>query len=273
MRRPVPVRSPSTAAAAAPAHAAEEHGAAHGEAHCPGHGPLDPPHHVNWWQGLLGVDNEKAQSPSFVNRLLWRYENKDDPCDPKNQPPPFLASALNFLVLVAILYRFGRAPINAALAKRKQAIMGDIEAAARLRRDAKKRLAEYEERFERLEETLEALKADYAAQGQREKERILAEAEERRARMKRDAEFRIEQEMKEARAQLLREAVEGAVRAAEELIRARVNATDMARMADEYLLSIGPALGGAGSGGAAAHSARSGASSISAGQPPVGGVA
>jgi F-type H+-transporting ATPase subunit b len=222
---------------------AEHHGGGHA---CPGHGPNDPPHHINFWQGLIGVNNEKAQQDGFLNRLLWRYDNKADPCDAKNQPPPLLASILNFGLLVFILYRFGRKPLSDALVKRKQSIMGEIDNATRLKKEARERLVDYEERFEKIEETLQALTAEHAAQSEREKKHILAEAEERRARMRRDAEFRIEQEIKAARIELLHEAVDSAITAAEELIRKRVSEGDIQRMADDYLSSVSAAVSTAG---------------------------
>jgi F-type H+-transporting ATPase subunit b len=228
----------------------EEH---HGGGHeCPGHGPNDPPHHINYFQGIIGVNNEKAQQDGFLNKLLWRYHNKSDPCDEKNQPPPLLASVLNFGLLVFILYRFGRKPLSEALVKRKQSIMGEIENATRLKKEARARLVDYEERFEKIEETLAALTAEHAAQSEREKKHILAEAEERRLRMRRDAEFRIEQEIKAARIELLHEAVDSAIAAAEELIQKRVSEGDIQRMADDYLSSVSAALSTAGKDRAAA---------------------
>lgn len=209
---------------------------------CPGHGPLDPPHHVNWWRGLLMVNNERAKQGGTLNHLLFRYHNENDPCDPDNEPPPFLASILNFGLLAFVIYRFGRKPVAEALQKRKATIMTDIENATRLRDEAEKRLEHYKDRFEHIEETLAELKAEYAAQAEIEKKHILAEAEERRARMRRDAEFRVEQELKSARAELLAEAVRGAVGAAEELIRQRATTQDQDRIAQEYLRLVPAAV-------------------------------
>jgi F-type H+-transporting ATPase subunit b len=209
---------------------------------CAGHGPMDAPHHVNWWKGMLMVNNARAEKGGFVNSLLFRYHNEVDACDPKNEPPPFLASLMNFGLLAFILYRFGKKPIGEALQKRRQTIMGDIENATRLREEAEARLNDYEDRFERIEETLGQLKAEYAAQSEVEKKHILAEAEERRARMRRDAEFRIEQELKSAKVELLQEAVLGAVKAAEEIIRQRATTQDQERLAQEYLKSVPEAL-------------------------------
>ncbi|WP_437676404.1 F0F1 ATP synthase subunit B family protein [Sorangium sp. So ce131] len=215
-------------------HAEAGHGA---EEHCPGHGPTDPPPHVNWWHGLIGVNNEAAQKGG-INALLWRYHDEKNPCDPKNEPPPFLASVLNFGLLAFIVVRFGRKPIADALRKRKETIMHELDNAARLKQDAEKRLEQYEDKLTRLEETLAALKAEHAAQAELEKAHVLAEAEQRRARMRRDAEFRISQELKEARVILLQEAVQGAVVAAEELLRQRVGREDHDRAAEEYLKAI-----------------------------------
>jgi len=229
---------------------AEEEG--HGEHEwCPGHGASDPPPAPNWWRGILMVNNELAKSPSFVNQLLFRYENKKDPCDKDNAPPPFLATVINFGVLAFVLYKFGRKPLAEALVKRKTTIMAEIEAATKLREDAERRLAEYEDKFERIEETLGELRAELAAQSEQEKKHILAEAEERRARMIRDAEFRIEQEGKTARAELLQQAIAGAAIAAEELLVKKVGPSDLERMAEDYLKAVGTAIKGPSVGAAA----------------------
>ncbi len=238
----------------APTHAAhaEEEESGHGEHEfCPGHGPSDPPPAVNWWQGILMVNNDLAESPSPINKLLFRYENKDNPCDEKNKPPPFLATVINFAILGFILYKFGRKPLAEALLKRKTTIMADIDTATELYENAERRLEEYEDKFERMDETMAQLRAELAAQSEQEKKHILAEAEERRLRMLRDAEFRIEQEGKAVRAELLQQAIVGAALAAEELLVKKVGPSDLDRMAEDYLKAVGPAIKGPSVGAAA----------------------
>jgi F-type H+-transporting ATPase subunit b len=240
--RPLPHAGPLPSRPDAhPAEAGEEHASAH-EHECPGHGPLDPPPPPNLWHGLLMVNNGAVDRGGFLNRLLFRYENSKDPCDPKNEPPPFLASLINFGVLAYILYRFGRKPLAEALRKRKQTIMADIERATKLREDASLRLDDYQDKLDNIEAKLDEVRAEYAAQAELEKKVVLAEAEERRVRMRRDAELRVEQEAKAARAQLLRDAVEAAVVAAEELLAKQITASDLDRMAGDYLKSVGTAI-------------------------------
>lgn len=219
----------------------EEHGGGHGPGHCPGHGPTDPPGHVNWWKGLLWIDNEKSQQPG-LNQLLYRYENKLDPCDPKNLPPPFLASLLNFGLFGFVLFRFGKKPLEDSLRKRKQQIMTDIDTATRLREQAEDRLAEYEDKLERLEETLEQLRKEQRAQAEAERKAILAEAEEKKARLVRDAEVRVEQELAAAKEEIVKEALLAALVAAEDLVQKRSTAADHERIGREYLGQLGPAL-------------------------------
>lgn len=241
-RRPVAPPIPAHAGHGAHAEAEESGHGAH--EHCPGHGPSDPPPPVNWWRGLLMVNNERARSDSFINQLLFRYENAHDPCDKDNLPPPFLASVFNFAILGFILYKFGRKPLAEALVKRKTTIMAEIDTATKLKEDAERRLEEYEDKFERMDETLDELRAELAAQSEQEKKHILVEAEERRVRMLRDAEFRIEQEGKVARAELLQQAIVGAAVAAEELLVKKVGPSDLDRMAEDYLKAVGPAIKG-----------------------------
>jgi F-type H+-transporting ATPase subunit b len=211
---------------------------AHG-GHCPGHGPYDPPPHINWYQGILGVDNEKARSPRFLDRLLWRYKNDKDECDPKNQEPPLVAAFFNFFVLMFVLYRFGKKPLMDGLAKRKRGIMHDIEAADALKVQSEERLKNYERQMSRIEERRKELEEEHRQQWEIEKKRILEEARDKSERLRRDARFRVEQELKQARIDLTRASVDAAVAAAEELVQARIEKTDQDRLADAYLTGVG----------------------------------
>jgi len=194
--------------------------------------------HINWWQGLLGVDNVKAKSASGLDRLLYRYKNTENECDPANQEPPILAQIINLSILILLFAKFGKKPLAEALAKRKKAIVEDIQAAKALGDEAEARLADYAEQFENLEDRRVELREESQLQWESEKKRILAEAEERRTRMRRDAEFRVQQELKEAQQLLLHEAIQGATQAAQEILSKRLSQSDHDRLADEYLGSI-----------------------------------
>ena len=228
-------------------HEEEAHGGGGGEHECPGHGPEDPPPPINLWHGLLGVNNDKAgPGASTLDHLLWRYENPKDHCDPRNEPPPYTASIINFAIMVLLLFRFGQKPLEDSLAKRKQTIMADIDTATKLLEDAEDRLADYEDKLDNIEDKRAEMLAEYAAQAEVEKKHILADAEERRARMKRDAELRVEQELKAAQEELLHEAIVAATAAAEALVQKQISRADHDKMAADYLKSVGSALSAGG---------------------------
>ena len=64
---------------------------------------------------------------------------------------------------------------------------------------------------------------------------MVAQAEEKAARMRRDTSFLIEQQVKQLRADLTREATRAAIDAAQEILTAKTNDDDQRRLASDYL--------------------------------------
>lgn len=152
--------------------------------------------------------------------------------------PPFVAMILNFALLVGIYYAFGRKPIAAGLQARRDNVAKEIEEANRIKKEAEDRAKMYQAKLARLEDELVTARQALVEAGQGERERIVREAEEKAARMRRDADMRIEQEMKQMRQDIWREAVEQAVGAAEELLKKRVTQADQERLAEQYLTEL-----------------------------------
>jgi F-type H+-transporting ATPase subunit b len=180
-------------------------------------------HAINWYWGMLG--EKDGVEPS----LAWR---------PTGMSPPLVAETFDAALLLYLVYRFSRRPVKDALKKRKEAILQGMETAAKMKSDAAERLAEYERKLQRTDDDIERVKAEMRAAGESERVRILEEAREKRARMERDAHHLIEQELQAAREALLRETVQGAVRAAEQLLVKQIGPSDQQRLADEYLTSL-----------------------------------
>ncbi|MBW2456587.1 MAG: ATP synthase F0 subunit B [Deltaproteobacteria bacterium] len=233
----------------------DEHG------YCIGHGPKDRPTAINLVHGWLGVNNEKAIPGPKRNSnagwrfwedsdwwkwqltpYLWRYENHDDHCDPRNQPIPLLANIINLGALLFLFGRFGRKPLAEALRKRKQTIMSELDKARTIKKGAQDRLAHYEDELAHLDDTLVALRDKYVAEGELEEKRVMSGAGEARDRMLADVDFRLSQETKSARDDLSRAALDGALSSAEKLLGYKVTKADHDRLAEEYLSQIGPAL-------------------------------
>jgi len=203
-------------------------GAGHAE-HAEGHDAHAGGHHlpsfqdINWFHGFLG--EKEGVTPD----LLYRAPGT---------PVPFGALLLNAAILYYLLYRFAKKPISEGLVNRRNAVMRGMDDAARMKRDAEKRLAEYEAKLEHIDEEVERVRREMREAGELERTRILAEARARRERMERDARLLIEQELKAAREALVAETVEAAVRTAKTTLASQINLGDQQRLADEYLAGL-----------------------------------
>jgi F-type H+-transporting ATPase subunit b len=155
------------------------------------------------------------------------------------ETPPYIAMLINFGILAAGYYYLGKKPIAEGLQARRDSISKEIEDAQRMKREAEGRAKIYQGKLEKLEDELRMARESLVQAGQAESERIVREAEAKADRMKRDAEFLVEQELKAIRGQLLRETVEAAVAAAEDLLKKRVTQADQERLAEEFLADLG----------------------------------
>ncbi len=155
------------------------------------------------------------------------------------ETPPFVAMLINFGLLAGAYYYLGRKPIAAGLQARRDSISKEIEEAQRMKHEAEERAKVYQHKLETLEVELKAARESLVRAGEAEGERIVRDAEAKADRMRKDAEFMVEQEMKQLRGDLLRETVQAAIGAAEELLRKRVTPADQERLAEDYLADLG----------------------------------
>jgi F0F1-type ATP synthase membrane subunit b/b' len=172
-------------------------------------------------------------------------ESESDHLEPINwvnfgsSTPPYLAMVINFGILAAGYYLFGKKPIAAALQNRRDTIAKDIDEANKMLGEAQERAKTYQAKLERLEDEVKTARGALVQSGEAERERIVSDAEAKADRMRKDAEFLVDQERKQIRQDLWRETVEAAVSAAEDLLKKRVTTADQERMAEDYLADLG----------------------------------
>jgi F-type H+-transporting ATPase subunit b len=142
---------------------------------------------------------------------------------------------LNFAVWAGLVIYGLSKIVPPFLAKRRAGIVDGLEEARQLKDAAEAKHAEYSERIENLDAELERLREEFKRAGLEERDRMVAEASSRAEKTRAEARFLIEQQMKQLREDLTREAVEAAVSAAEKILRERSTAADQQRLADEYL--------------------------------------
>jgi F-type H+-transporting ATPase subunit b len=149
-----------------------------------------------------------------------------------------IASFVNFFVLISLFIYLFRDKLNAFLKERRAAIEVELNEAARLRAEAEAKHKEYSERMAHLDQELAQIKREMIAAGEKERDRIVAEAEEKASRMRKEAEFIVEQQVKQLREDLKRETSESAVEAAEALLVKATTSFDQTRLAQEYLAAL-----------------------------------
>ena len=159
----------------------------------------------------------------------------------------FFWTIVNLFLLFGVLWFFGRKPLVAWFAERRDRIQGEVEAAANLRREAEERHARWERKLGELETELEEIRGSVRARAETERARILEDARNAAERIRADAEISIDQELRRARDELRREAADLSVELAADLLRGQLTDVDRDRLIDEFVAKIEQPSSGSGS--------------------------
>lgn len=185
--------------------------------------------------------HEFGPPPTFNFADFDRYAKEKDAAAKGHGTPviPYVYVLVNTLILYAMYYYLGKKPIGDGLAARRDAIAKELDEAAKIKAEAQAKLDEYTERLDKLDQELDRMKQELTLAGEKDRDRIVKEAEERAERMKKDAQFLLDQEMKQLRVDLQKYAVDAAMRAAETALASKVSPQDQERVADEFLSMLG----------------------------------
>jgi F-type H+-transporting ATPase subunit b len=145
---------------------------------------------------------------------------------------------VNFLLFLFLIVFFGGPRIRQALQSRRAKIEQDLTEARELRAAAQATYDEYTSRLQQLDQEMAKIRQEMIRAGEAERDRIVAEAEGKASRMRRETQFVIDQQLKQLRKDLTREAVEAAVTTAEKVLTEKITPADQQRLAKEYLGSL-----------------------------------
>lgn len=155
-----------------------------------------------------------------------------------HRSPPFGFAIFNFVVFLAILYRFGGKAFREFMLRRHNEVRHALDEARKLQERAREELARYQERIQNIDAEVEAMLQTVRKEAEAERARIMAAAEAQAEQMKRDAEAQIEQEVLRARHELRAATVQAALQAAETILRAQVQVADQQRLLDAFVRSV-----------------------------------
>lgn len=149
--------------------------------------------------------------------------------------------AMNFAALVIILVWFLKKPIVNGLRGRRQHISDEFDELESKRSEAERMYQEYASRLAGLDEELKIMVETAVAQGEVEKERIIAEANDAAAQITRQAEMAVANAVAESKLKLRREVADLAAVMAEDIIKNNLNADDQVALVEGYLAKVGGA--------------------------------
>jgi F-type H+-transporting ATPase subunit b len=151
----------------------------------------------------------------------------------------FWGAVVNFGLLVWLLRRMGKKPLQKFLSERREAIESGILEATDEKRRAEAVFNEYSERLKTLDRELAKLRQDVAQAAERDRSRIVAEADETIARLRSDTEVLVARQAEELQIQIRREVVEAATAAAERAVRELSTPDDQRRLAEAFVRELG----------------------------------
>lgn len=146
---------------------------------------------------------------------------------------------INFLIFLYLVRRFALPLVKGYLRSRREEIVAVLGEADESRRSAEAFVRDYRARLARIAEETTKIREELRVDGEREKGRLLSEAEELATKIKVDADFLAGQEVKLARQKLREEIARLAKEAAQKLIQAHLAPADQKRLVEEFLSGVG----------------------------------
>jgi F-type H+-transporting ATPase subunit b len=146
---------------------------------------------------------------------------------------------VNFGVLVFILVKFAKKPLQDFLRKRTETIEKTLNEAKEAKEAALKALQEAEKRLDTKDEEIAAIIAAAKKSGELERERIIEESGKLKEKILEQAKTNIEYELKHAKESIKAEAVELAMELAEKKLKEKLTKTEQEKLLDESLVKIG----------------------------------
>jgi F-type H+-transporting ATPase subunit b len=150
-----------------------------------------------------------------------------------------LWKTVNFVVLVGLLWYFGRKPLHALLSGSARAVRTEFDEHNDWARQAEEDLAEQRRRIDDLQAELQRLLGEAREEARAEHERLVAEARSQAERIKASVQAQMEQEFNKARKELQAELAGQTVRLAEGLIARRLDEPARERLLSQAVEQLG----------------------------------
>lgn len=154
--------------------------------------------------------------------------------------PPLGFALLNFVALILLLRKIAWPAIRGRARKRHEDVARRLDEAKKARGEAEARLGGYQRRLDAVDDEIASIVRGVREEAEGEKARLIAAALDAAARLRREADFTIQQDVKQLRVDLERELATRALVAAETLLRARLDEAADRTLQEEFLAGVTP---------------------------------
>ena len=149
--------------------------------------------------------------------------------------------ALNFLIYAVIIVKFALPPVRSFLKNRRDEVVATMAQASAKKAAAQALVDEYKAKLAALDQQVRSLQATLRDEGERDKAKLISEANAMAAKIKADASILADQEVKMARQKIREDMAIQAEATARALLQRNLSVDDQNRLADEFIQSIGQA--------------------------------
>lgn len=146
-----------------------------------------------------------------------------------------IAQAVNFGLLLFILWTLAYKPVLKMLNDRKVKIQESLEYADKVKQDAAEQQKAFEQKLEATRREMQAATASAAQAGEKEKERILAEARAEARKLVDQAKEQIAYERKQMLAELRQDVVQLSMLAAQKVVRTSLDEQAQRALINDFL--------------------------------------
>lgn len=152
----------------------------------------------------------------------------------------FLWRIINFIIFVAIIWKFAGKKIADFFRGRREEIETKLTDLSARREEAEQRLQDVEQSIANLEQEKAKILEDFKDQGEAIKAAIIQKAEEEAEKMKAQAEHSIEQERRSALKDIRFQLADMVVSEAEDKIKGKLSEAEHKKLIDQYLTKVVP---------------------------------
>jgi F-type H+-transporting ATPase subunit b len=146
---------------------------------------------------------------------------------------------INFIVLLAILYKFLYGPIMRTMESRENEIKRNITQAEEMRVEAEASRAQLQEALNDARKEAQEIVNNAVKVGEETKNQIISEAKDSAAKLMQKAQEEIQREKEQALAEIRNEVANLAVLAAGKIIGKTITADDHKKLVDQYIQGVG----------------------------------